>query len=292
MARLLKMWTVLGLFLLAGPAWVGAQVNMALSFDESAYIAYETVTARVAVENLSGADLTLAESGGWMTFIIKDQNGTSLAPMQAFVPPPRIIKAAKGIEVKVKLDELFGLNLVGTYHVTAILRHHDQKYASNPKIITITDGRVIWQQAVGVTSGKSMGEQRRFQVLMYRDTDRVSLFFRMREVKTDNVLTTYRLGSYMPFIDPQITLDKSNRLHVMFMTAPRLYTRATIGTDGMTVKQDWFKDDQTRPKLVVAPSGEVEVRGGTPWDPDAPDTASGSINSTGPRRLSDRPPGL
>ena len=121
-----------------------------------------------------------------------------------------------------------------------------------------------------------------------RDLERTYLYVRLLEDKTNLKLATFSLGTIIMINDPQVTMDKENRLHILFMAAPHIYSHVIVDTQGRIAKREYFQEIQTdRPQLTVAANDTIAVRGGSPYDPAAkpPEKLKG-------RSIGQKPPGL
>ena len=105
------------------------------------------------------------------------------------------------------------------------------------------------------------------------------------------VYCTYSLGRYIKVRKPQATIDSQNRLHVLHLTDPSLYTHSKVGSDGSFLGREFYRESEvSRPTLVMDPGGVVRVVGGMPFNPKT-DSATAAASKK-PRMATERPPGL
>ena len=108
------------------------------------------------------------------------------------------------------------------------------------------------------------------------------------EDRTNLKLVTYSLGNCIMVIDPQVTLDKDNKMHVLFMAAPHIYAHVSIDSQGKIQKRLYYKEiESNRPRLVVDGTQNIAVSGGEPYDPTVP-----AVTRPPGRSVKQRPPGL
>jgi hypothetical protein len=108
--------------------------------------------------------------------------------------------------------------------------------------------------------------------------------------KTNIKLTTFCLGTCIMVADPQVTIDGSNMLHVLYMTKPHVYAHATINTQGRLDRAPTFHKEvgSDRPQLVVQKDQSIGVLGGVIYDP----AVAEALPTTKARSIKDKPPGL
>jgi hypothetical protein len=88
-------------------------------------------------------------------------------------------------------------------------------------------------------------------------------------------------------VQPQISIDVKNKLHVFFMAQPRTFCHVIVNPDGKVFRRSYYRDQEgNRPSLLMMPDG-AQVVGGQYFDPSAPPPETKPL-----RKASDRPPGL
>ena len=173
----------------------------------------------------------------------------------------------------------------GLYRVKAsVFVPESQKYYSSPgSQFEITEGRLLWEQTVGVP-GKDQGT-RTISLLSFRMEKDNMLYIRVQDKDAGLVYTTNPLGRILLTYDPEIELDKDNQIHVLQLVGPHTYVYSRIGLNGEWLGQMAYNVVSTKPSLKKLRDGNVTVVGGQPDVPFTPATP------TDPK-LSDRPPGL
>jgi len=287
---------ILAALLTALPAF--AQYEVSLKLDRINYISQEPMTATVTIVNRSGADVILGGPGGrpWLSFNVKDSQERSLSPLQSTSDEPIIFQAGTTLSHKVKLGETHSITDEGTYAITVSAYHPatGQYYISNRARFVITDVKPYGKPIVfGVPPGyPEAGRSRRFVIMVHRDMDRSYLYFRLVDDRSGQKLQTYMLGTVSVVREPQMTLDRENNLHVMFMAAPNLTIHQIIGPDGKSKAREFFRDTETtRPQLFLTRENMVVARGGLQFDPIA-ENAKQKEAASKERSVSERPPGL
>ena len=153
----------------------------------------------------------------------------------------------------------------------------------------MTDARAFWKQSFGFSQGRNkLASFRQFSLHEHRESANSALYVRLRETKGTKVYCTFSLGRFINVRKPQATIDAQNRLHVMHMISPRIYSHAKVSPEGAFLGNEYFRETtETRPSLVIDAGGSVKVVGGIAYDPNKPPEAEKQ-----PRSASELPPGL
>lgn len=285
---------LVALAVLASGASLRAQYEIGVKLNKETYLTYEGVEATVTITNRSGADVVMGGPNGaaWLSFDITDPQGRSVPPMRFNSEENIIFKSGATISRKVPLTDQFTFSEYGNYIVVANVYHPptQQYYASNRARANFTDTTPMkWRPSFGVPVGlPGAGQIRRYELSILRDTDHTYLYVRLIDEKTSIKLVTQSLGTVIMVIEPQASMDRENRMHVLFMAAPHVYAHVCVDTQGKIIKREYFKEVETnRPKLITDASQSVTVQGGQPYDPTVP-----AVTRPAGRSVKDRPPGL
>lgn len=289
----IRLRLALCLLFLAGAGAARAQYEISLKLNKDIYLTYEGVEATVTVTNRTGADVVMGgpNNTAWLSFDIIDPQGRPVPPMRFQSPENIVFKSGATLSRKVALTEQFTFSELGNYVVVANVYHppSQQYYASNRARGSFMDSKPFWSRSFGVPLGlPGAGQIRRYDLCLVKDLERTQLYLRVMDDRANLSLATFALGNWIRVADPQLSLDKENRLHALFMTAPHIYAHIVIDTQGVPVKRLYYKEVETnRPRLIVDVTQEVRVEGGVSYDPTAPPP-----NRPGGRSVRERPPGL
>jgi len=281
---------LLALFMAAGQQ-LHAQIKVDMRIDRRLYIAYEPIMVTVSIANLSGHDVTLDDADGqkWFSFQITGEEERIIPPFDLnYHLHPLTIPAGQTVKRSLNLAALYGVQEFGTYHVKASIYSSEmQKYFSSPgDEFEITEGKLFWQQTVGVPAGlPGAGGSRTISLLTQRMEKENMLYIRVEDKDGGLVYTTNPLGRVLSSYTPQIELDKQNLIHVLQLIGPKSYVYSRIGLNGEWLGQLSYNAVASRPVLKKMPDGTVVVRGGQVDQPVS--TGTDSVP-----KLSDRPPGL
>ncbi|MFN2542367.1 MAG: hypothetical protein ABR514_09410 [Chthoniobacterales bacterium] len=280
----LALWSVCLLLVVARAE---AQLQVELQLKRLQYIAYEPITATLAITNLAGRDVDLHDAGSqaWFGFEITGSEGQPIAPVSTeFNQPPLRIEAGKKVTQRINISPLYSVHELGTYHVRAHVYFADLNkfFYSQGKVFQVTDARPIWQRTVGTAEGGT----RTYSLLTNRFPDHTALYVRVEDKESGSVYATYSLGRTIAFDEPHAEIDRTSQLHVLHCAAPRVWAYSRIDPNGALLAHTSFTETKTRPRLVHAEDGNVAVRGGMM------ETQSSQAARESLPKLSERPPRL
>jgi hypothetical protein len=251
-----------------------AQVRVDVAFKRSLYMLYEPLICAVTITNLSGSTLSLADTPRekWFGFQIETVDGRPLPPIDPnYRNQPVEIEPGQRLRRLINLTPLYPLGEFGTYRVrAAIYSAQIGRYFVSPQLnVEITEGRQLWQQAVGVPEGAGEGKTRTFTVLAHRLPRTTMLYLRVEDKEAGIIYCTTQLGRYIAFGSPDIQIDGANQIHILQNTAPKAFLYSHFDVNGKFIKQQAYQVYDSRPYLVRKGDASVIVAGGTPYDPKA-----------------------
>ncbi|MEA3213359.1 MAG: hypothetical protein QOE70_6416 [Chthoniobacter sp.] len=273
---------------LAATATAHAQLNVDLEIKRRSFIAHEPIIATVTVSNLSGRDLTLADTPQmqWFGFQINGQGDRIVRPRNLnYGLDPLEIKSGGQMRRTVNLSELYEIGEFGIYRIRANIYSADQKkfYSSRSTAIEVTEGRLIWKQTVGVAGG---GAERTYSLLAHQQGEYSMLYVRVEDRENGVVYCTHELGRLLEGQPPSQDFDLGNNLYVLQLTGQREYRLTKIGTNGEYLGQTKYAAPKSRPYLRKLADGNLQIVGGRREEPIAKNAADVPV------KLSERPPGI
>ncbi|OYW76220.1 MAG: hypothetical protein B7Z37_09840 [Verrucomicrobia bacterium 12-59-8] len=267
-----------------------AQYVTNLTLLKNQFITGEPVVAVVTVTNRSGADVIVGGHGSrdWLQFEITETNGRRLSPVAIGSEETITMKAGGTTKHKVEISGGYSTADLGTFSMVANVLHpiSGQYYTSNKVRMTITDSKPnMFDQPFGVPQGfPNAGRARRYQVILFRELDDLQLYCRITDDRSGAYIATFLLGPAMMAVQPQISIDVHNKLHILFLAQPHIFCHAVVNPDGKIHQRTYYRDPEgDRPSLVMTSSG-AKVIGGVTFDPGAPPPKKKTL-----RKASERP---
>ncbi len=266
---------------------VQAQIQVGLEIKRRFLMVYEPIVATVTITNLAGRDLTLADSPtqSWFGFQVNYGDGNRIIPPMDpdYRQDPMIIRMGESLKRSVVLNSLFPMGDLGLYRIRATIYDSGrEKYFQSPVVgVELSEGKVIWQQNVGVPTGQNgAGSMRRVSLLTFRRAESNYLYARVEEPDAAIIHGTVALGRIITGIDPEAEFDRQNVLHVLHVIGNKQYLHTCVNLDGQVIAQDSYLIGKFRPILKRDATGNITVFGASIMGPPGQKV---------PNKLSDRP---
>lgn len=251
-----------------------AQVLVDISFKRSGnlYMLYEPIMCTVTITNQSGRTLDLSDTprDRWFGFQIETTDGRPLPPVnQTYTNEPVQIEAGQKLNRTINLTPIFPMSEFGTYRVRAtIFSHQIGRYFVSPNLnIDITEGRLLWQQVVGVPEGAGSGRSRTYSILSHRLPQTTMLYLRVEDPDAGVIYCTTQLGRFLTFGKPDVIIDAASQVHILQNTAPKAFLYSHFDVNGKILKQQGYQGLNNRPHMVKKDNA-VLVIGGVPYNPN------------------------
>lgn len=270
---------------------VQAQLATSLRVEKKQHLTGEAVIVVVTITNHSGRDQVFQSDGRfqWLDFLVKTANGNPVTPRSRKLFGPMKIGAGQTLAREVDLAEHFQLTEPGNFSVSAVIHapgSFDEGASTNRAFFNVAPGRIYWSQKVGI-SGKA-GHTREFRVIHFTGDSKTRIYAQVVDGVSGQYVRTFALGDALVIRKPLTTVDRQQRLHVMFLATPSMWVHCVVDTDGKLVsRQIHQRAQQGDPRLLTQPDGSVVVGNSIPYDPEAV-----ARQRAAQRKASDRPPGV
>ena len=266
-----------------------AQYVTNLTLVKNQFLMGEPVVAIVSITNRSGADVIVGGHGArdWLQFEITESSGRRLAPVSIGSETPITLKAGGTTKHTVEISGGYSTSDLGTFSMIANVLHplSGQYYTSNKARMTTTDSKPnLFDQPFGVPEGyANAGRARRFQVILFRELDDLQLYCRLTDDRSGAYIATFLLGPAMMAMQPQISIDTTNKLHVFFLAMPHVFCHVIVTPDGKIQKRSYYRDPEGNAPSLVMTNGGAKVVGGEFFDPAAPPPKRKSMHKASER---------
>lgn len=267
-----------------------AQLAASLRISKRQYLAGEPIIAVVTVTNHAGQALTFASDGRtqWLDFIMKDRQGESVSPKGRGIFGKMTIKAGESLAREVDLSQCFQLGEPGNFSVSAVVHmpgNGTEGTSTNRVLFSQSPGALYWSQKVGGV-GKS-GQTREFRLLNFSSDEKAQIYAQILDCYSGQNVRTFLLGDVMMLRKPLVTVDRQQRMHILFLATPTMWVHCQVNTDGRLVdRQIHQRGDQGDPRLLTFGDGTVRVTNSILYNEKAAAEAKAKI-----RKASDRPVG-
>lgn len=267
-----------------------AQLATSLRLSKQQYMAGEPVIAVVTITNHAGQPLTFVSDGRtqWLDFVMKDRHGEDVAVKGRSIFGKMTIKAGESLARQVDLSQNFQLGEPGNFSVTAVVHMPGDPSAgasTNRVQFNQSPGAPYWSQKVGI-AGKT-GKAREFRILNFSGDQSAQIYAQVIDSQTGQNVRTFLLGDVLMLRKPLITVDREQRMHVLFLATPTMWVHCQIDTDGKLVGREVHqRSDTGDPQLLTYGDGTVRVTNSILYDQKAAAEAKAKM-----RKASDRPAG-
>ncbi|MFT5882012.1 MAG: hypothetical protein ACI9FG_000509 [Crocinitomicaceae bacterium] len=266
----MRLLILLTAFLISLP--LSAQISVSIKSNNKQYLSYEPIQVTVAITNQTGSPLTLRNTDGnsWIEFIVRNQSGRVINKVKEIGYKGTTIPTAERIQSSFTLNNAYDLAQPGNYNVSAVIRTpkqgHSEGTRSAQAYFTVNRGVPTWRTKVGVPG--VTGDEREYRILNYSGSGSPQIYVQVEDVKRGHMLATYSMGRILAFRKALKATDRSNNLHVLFLTSPELYCHTIVNTSGKTTKRNYYKSvGNTHPELMTHNDGGVSVINATFYDP-------------------------
>ncbi len=240
------------------------QVRVELNLNRLEYLQFESISATVKITNMSARPLILGEVDiEWLTFRIEDPFG-NLIPKASGFRGTESIKLDPGREAThtVNLTPLYSIRKTGRYKVQAVVRVDDRTILSTPKPLDIREGKLVWQDRLGVLRPDKLEEFRIFSLIRFPRVGDPFLYFQVRGEDNGVIYATTRLAHVIDSDSSVAEFDKDGRIHILFQTEPRAYGYYVAENDGRKVEAAIYTSYNSTPKLKIDSQRRIGVVGG------------------------------
>lgn len=270
-----------------------SQLGVVSQMSKRQYVAYEDVKMSVTMTNRAGQPIDFVNKLGrkWIEFVVERGTGQPVFAKQNAIYAPVKLNTGETRTASFTLNNSYDLSESGNYTAYAIVRmpgqSAEQGTRSSKVHFTVIKGHASWRQRAGVPG--SPGDTREYRIMNVTSSEFTELFVQVEDVKRGKMLATYSMGRNLAFRDYQATLDNKNRLNVLFLTTPTIYSHTVVDASGKTVRRQYHKKGAggSTPKLITTDSGVVGVMASTPYDPKKVQDVRSKIHN-----LSELPLGL
>lgn len=237
------LFTLLALSLLAPR--LSAQIALQFEAEKPRYLCYEPVHVFLTVSNLSGNTLifggdTTATKGS-ISFKIECASGRHCKAIANMGNPAEGLQLGPGESKRIDIiiNQYYNFQREDVYNVTALLNHGrlPRTHISQPIQIAVQDGLPILSKNIGLPSENGDNTViKSVQINLLRFADIDEDIYALRVEDTENVYSTFRLGSFIDGEKPQVEVDGNSLVHILLQVRPRLFVYFVFGFRGRNLQ--------------------------------------------------------
>jgi hypothetical protein len=120
----------------------------------------------------------------------------------------------------VDLSQHFVLTEPGSFNVGAVIRMPGTAMdgtGTNRVMFNQSPGRLYWSQSVGIPG--HTGQAHQFRILNFAGDQKNQLYAQIVDDRTGLMVRTFLLGDSLMLRKPLVTVDRQQRMHVMFLAS-------------------------------------------------------------------------
>lgn len=267
-----------------------AQLAATLKVAKNQHLAGESIFATVTVTNHAGRELVFKSDGRiqWLDFVVRDSRGNPVNPRGREIFGPMKIAPGQTLAREIDLSQHFQLSRPGNFTVSAVINPPIQGTdgtTTNRVFFNQSSGSLYWSQKVGLARDPS--NTRDFRILNFAGDNKSQLYAQVQDSRTGEPVRTFVLGEVLTMRKPIATVDRSQRMHVLFLTTPSMWVHSVVDVDGRLVSRKIHqRAAQGDPQLLTFGDGSVRVANSIPYDAKANAEERAKI-----RKASERPVG-
>jgi hypothetical protein len=251
-------------------AWAGglsAQVTVDVSLKQDQFLPGEKLPIRVKVANNSGQLLTFGDEI-WLTYSVEARDGTIVARSgEVPIAHNLEVKPSAWAATTTDIAPYYDLSKPGRYSViaTVYIKDWQLKASSTPKFFDIINGTRFWEQEFGLpqsATNHNPPEVRKYILQQATLETAMNLYFRLTDSSESKTFKVFSIGPMISFSDPQIRVDASSNLHLLYQMSARTYSYTIINPDGEVTLRQTYVYSNSAPHLKVDEAGNAVIVGG------------------------------
>jgi len=244
---------------LAAPRRLDAQVgvSLALPFDKAAR--FEALDAAVSLHNRSGRMLALdgegAEGRFWLD--VAGEDGRRV-PRRDGAPllPPASLMPGETRTFTVPVTRRFDLSRLGRYVLRAGVDEGGASFASPPVRLELAAGFELRRLAAGIPG--AAGASREYVLFYLQKGGGENLYLRIED-RDQAVYGAFDLGRLVRVRPPDLRVDESGNVHVLFQTLGMRFVHAATTPNGVPLFSRVYRGVRGQASLSPLPNGQLAV---------------------------------
>ncbi len=241
---------------------VHAQVEVSCRVEPSRAVMYEPVIAHVRIQNNTGSEITINDSGAdgrlWME--IERVPGRPVRQREPrLLAEPMVIPPRESVTRRINISRAYDLRSTGQFNVRARVNWAGRSLASGRAFLDLVPGL---ERARLTGAAGPEGSQPRLYRLLTLNRDRGEhLFLRVDDEHAGVCYAVVHLGRLVRIQDPKMRIDESNNLTILHQTSPARYLYHVFTPNGKLVNRRLYTSEERGVTLVRSTDGSYIVSG-------------------------------
>ncbi len=275
---------LVGILLACWPLLAAGQITVALHIPSSKVLLYEPVIATVTLLNHSGRMVVFDTKPecARVRFNIEMGEG-KLIPLLSEAPLLTGVELMPGEKraLQFNLPRLYAIQSVGLYKVRAVVDMGAVAYASAAVYLEVARGFELRRLMAGIPDDPQVS---RTYVLEYlqKDTSEENLYLRIEDETAQIIYGMFNLGRIVRVRMPDLQVDESGNVHVLFQTPGASYVHVAFTPYGVALMTKRISGGGRQVEMVRLPNGRISVTGDSATLPQTRGVRSGPVMDDGP----------
>ncbi len=273
MKKTLKIMLVLTLLLVSKS--VMAQVALELKLNQKNYLLYDTVYAKIKLENYSGIPIVFGsetELKGEISFYIETPDKSVSFLIDEKITPQIeniILRPGSSATVTVPISKYYNMQKSGRYRVRAIVKHprFTNGYQSNAMPCMLVKGITMYERTVGVPDVLNKSNKiatRTYRLVSYYDG--ADTVFNLVIEDKKNIYAIRKVGFQTGSLVPICDIDAFSKIHILNQVSPKIFSYLSFNIDGKLLDRVIYQRVKTM-ELARSDNGMITIKGGIKADP-------------------------
>ena len=241
---------------------VDAQVEVSLRVQPSRAVMYEPVIAHVRIQNNTGSEITLDDSGAdgrlWME--IERVPGRPVRQREPkLLAEPIIIPPHESVTRRINISRAYDLRSTGQFNVRARVNLAGRSLTSGRAFLDLVPGMEVTR--LSGAAGPEGSQPRLYRLLTLNRDRGEHLFLRVDDEDAGICYAVVHLGSLVRIQPPKMRIDESNHLTILHQTGPARYLYHVFTPNGQLVQRRLYTSEERGVTLERSANGNYIVSG-------------------------------
>jgi hypothetical protein len=238
---------------------VFGQIEIALQIEPTRAVLYEPVNVKAVIYNNTGGILTFDGSQGSSRFFFEVERGNYRIKQTDRTP---LLFKNKIIPFEIQtnffqITSLCEMQKRGRYKIKACLEWQNTLFVSSPVEVEILKGAELARIISGIPADKSAIRVYILEYLSKNDGEKA--YLRIEDEDGRNIFGMFNLGNILRSRKPEMKVDESGNVHVLFQSQPRLFIHTAFTPYGVQLFSKNYSDTTAALALTTLPNGHISV---------------------------------
>jgi len=250
-----------GILLAASPFLALGQLAVELSLPSSNVLLFESVIGKVTFWNNAGRVIVFGEKPEFaqLRFGIELGQGKLINPVST-APLMTSLALAPGEtrSMEFNITRLYAMNEIGRYSIQARVDLGGETYVSPSVHLDVIKGSELSRIKAGVPDDLRAS---RTYVLEYiqKNTSEEHIYLRIEDEQAGEIYGMFNLGRVVRVRMPDLQVDESGNVHVLFQAPGMSYVHAVFTPYGTCLTTDSYSGGMRNVKMMRLPNGHITV---------------------------------